>query len=142
MFRNFGIICGLVCLLFLAGCGRGSSTFLPAGKTPVAGTVSWAFVATGNTHTVAIKSDGTLWAWGSNSDGQLGDGTDVDKNTPVQIGSDTHWKFVSAGSDHTVAIKSDGTLWAWGNLISANLPLIAISVPELCQLWQLPSRAV
>lgn len=66
-------------------------------------------------HTFAIKSDGTLWAWGANSSGQLGDGTNGSKNLPVQIGSDSTWADVSAGHEHTVAIKSDGTLWTWGS---------------------------
>ena len=70
-------------------------------------------LAAGDAHTVEIKSDGTLWAWGSNADGQLGDGTTTAKNSPVQTGSDK-WVSVAAGSFHTVAIKSDGTLWAWG----------------------------
>ncbi|MCL2175350.1 MAG: hypothetical protein FWB73_04815 [Treponema sp.] len=73
----------------------------------------YASVSAGDSHTVAIKTDGTLWAWGANSSGQLGDGTWYEsKNTPVQIG--TGYASVSAGDDHTVAIKTDGTLWAWG----------------------------
>jgi alpha-tubulin suppressor-like RCC1 family protein len=71
-------------------------------------------IAAGEYHTVAIGSDGTLWAWGYNYYGQLGDGTTTDRHSPVQIGTDTNWVFVAAGSIHTVALKSDGTLWAWG----------------------------
>ena len=74
----------------------------------------WAYVAAGNSHTVAIRTDGTLYAWGSNSSGQLGDGTAVDKNTPTRIGTDTDWESVAAGYYHTVAVKTDGTLYAWG----------------------------
>lgn len=61
-----------------------------------------------------IKSDGTLWAWGSNNNLQLGDGTSINKNIPTQIGTGTDWLQVSVGGAHTLAIKSDGTLWAWG----------------------------
>jgi len=76
----------------------------------------WKEISAGGSHTVAIKNDGTLWAWGSNSRGQLGDGTTVDKNTPIQIGTDTDWSIVRAGrQDFNLAIKTDGTLWAWGN---------------------------
>ena len=65
-------------------------------------------------HTLAVKTDGTLWAWGSNNRGQLGDGTTISKNYPVQIGTDTDWATVAAGLNHSIAIKSNGTLWGWG----------------------------
>ncbi len=69
--------------------------------------------AAGYYHNLALKSDGTLWAWGNNFHGQLGDGTTTDRYFPTQVGSDT-WVSVTAGGYHTVALKSDGTLWAWG----------------------------
>jgi len=71
-------------------------------------------VAAGMNHTLALKSDGTLWAWGYNVSGQLGDGTTTQRNSPVHIGSDNKWVSISAGGYHTLALKSDGTLWAWG----------------------------
>jgi alpha-tubulin suppressor-like RCC1 family protein/uncharacterized protein YfaP (DUF2135 family) len=76
---------------------------------------NWKSVAVGSHFTVAIKNDGTLWAWGENSYGQLGDGTTVSKSTPTQIGIGSNWKSVAAGGYHTVAVKNDGTLWAWGS---------------------------
>ena len=81
----------------------------------------WQSVSAGDNHTVAIKTDGTLWAWGYNSNGQLGDLTNIDKNIQTQIGSATNWQSVSAGDNHTVAIKTDGTLWAWGYNSSGQL---------------------
>lgn len=77
--------------------------------------------ALGDYHTLAIKTDGTLWAWGSNTFGQLGDGTTIDKNIPVQIGTDTNWVEVTTGRQHSTALKSNGTLWAWGFNGNSNL---------------------
>ena len=75
---------------------------------------NYLMVSAGNAHSLGVKSDGTLWAWGRNEDGELGDGTITNRHSPVQIGSDTTWAMVSAGSVHSLAVKSDGTLWAWG----------------------------
>lgn len=61
-----------------------------------------------------MKTNGTLWAWGNNYAGQLGDGTTVSKNAPIQIGTETNWVLISAGGSHSLATKSDGTLWGWG----------------------------
>ena len=70
-------------------------------------------MATGNSHTVALKADGTLWAWGFNEKGQLGNGTNTNSNTPVRVNLEGVIAVTAAG-DHTVALKNDGTLWAWG----------------------------
>ena len=76
----------------------------------------WKEISAGDAHTLAIKNDGTLWAWGRNNKSQMGDGTTVDKNTPTQIGTDTDWAIVSAsGMIHSLAIKTNGTLWTWGD---------------------------
>jgi alpha-tubulin suppressor-like RCC1 family protein len=75
---------------------------------------NWSTIACCQNHTVGLKPDGTLWAWGLNSFGQIGDGTNTDKNTPAQIGSDTNWSTIATGYEHTIALKADGTLWTWG----------------------------
>lgn len=65
----------------------------------------------------AIKTDGTIWAWGENAAGQLGQNNTTDTNSPVQIGSDTNWKQLAGdnnGGGKFVAIRTDGTLWGWG----------------------------
>ena len=81
----------------------------------IAGGTNWKQVACGYSHTNVIKTDGTLWTWGYNTNGQLGDNTIVSKSSPVQtIAGGTNWKQVSAGFVHTAAIKTDGTLWLWG----------------------------
>ncbi len=81
----------------------------------------WTQVTAGRGHTLALKSNNTLWAWGSNTYGQLGNGTLVNRYSPVQIGSSIGWSSVSAGADHTLALKPDGTLWAWGRNGSGQL---------------------
>lgn len=75
---------------------------------------NWVKVSAGKRHTLAIKSDGTLWAWGYNLYGQLGDGTNSDRLSPVQVGSDMDWADVYGGFDYSLGLKKDGTLWAWG----------------------------
>lgn len=81
----------------------------------------WKAAAAGGNHTVAIRTNGTLWAWGRNADGQLGDGTNADSLTPVQVGIDRDWAMVVAGARHTLALKNGdvdalnrGRLYAWG----------------------------
>ena len=74
----------------------------------------WVSIAAGYAYTVALKSDGTLWAWGRNDNGQLGDGTTTSRLSPVRIGADNNWISIVAGAAHTIALKSDGTLWSWG----------------------------
>ncbi len=83
---------------------------LPSGVSAVS-------VAAGFEHSLAIGSDGNLYAWGYNSSGQLGDGTKTDRNTPVQVflPSGVSAVSVSAGDSHSFAIGSDGNLYAWGN---------------------------
>lgn len=75
---------------------------------------SWSKISSGNLHCMAIKTDGTLWAWGINDSGQLGLGNTSNRSSPVQVGLLSDWQFVSCGRAITAAIKTDGTLWAWG----------------------------
>ncbi len=102
----------------------GDNTTFTSRSTPrqefTSGT-NWKQVDCGAYHTAAIKTDGTLWAWGRNSHGQLGDNTTTNRLTPRQeIASSTNWKQVACGY-HTAAIKTDGTLWAWGRNSSGQL---------------------
>jgi alpha-tubulin suppressor-like RCC1 family protein len=77
-------------------------------------------IAAGGNHSIVLKDDGTVWACGWNSFGQLGNGTKVDSNVLVQVkgeggeGNLTGVKAISAGDYHFVALKYDGTVWAWG----------------------------
>ena len=91
----------------------GASTWV---RTPVrVGTdADWKLVAAGGNHTLSLKTDGTLWAWGYNAKGQLGLRDNINRFSPTQIDTEADWKLVAAGGNHTLAIKTDGTLWAWG----------------------------
>ncbi len=71
-------------------------------------------IAGGSFHSLALRSDSTVWAWGSNVDGQLGDSTTTDSPVPVQVHGLTNVIAIAAGGSHSLALKSDSTLWAWG----------------------------
>lgn len=75
---------------------------------------TWTTISSFLFHNLALKSDGTLWAWGYNEYKQLGDGTVTNRNYPFKIGNENTWTSVSAGALHSLAVKTDGTLWTWG----------------------------
>ena len=88
-------------------------------------------VAAGGDFTVALKTDGTLWAWGGNDYGQLGNGTVVSAAQPVQVLDQV--TAVSAGDYHVAAIRADGTLWTWGDNLYGQLgdgTLNSVSAPQ------------
>ena len=96
------------------GLGDNTTVHKSSPVTTAGGGTNWKQVAAGYYHTAAIKTDGTLWTWGFNAQGQLGDNTTVNKSSPVTTaGGGTNWKQVTGG-DHTAAIKTDGALWTWG----------------------------
>ena len=72
------------------------------------------WVATTDTHTAVVHADGTLWTWGANGNGQLGDGTATDRLTPARVGADSAWQRVAVSNGNTFALKRDGSLWSWG----------------------------
>jgi len=78
-------------------------------------------VAAGNNHSLALKSDQTVWAWGLNSSGQLGDGTTGNHSTPVQVSSLTSAIAIAAGLNHSLALKADGSVVAWGSNTNGQL---------------------
>jgi len=84
---------------------------LPAKVLQLANVVK---ISAGWNHSMALKNDGTVWTWGSNADGQLGDGTPEWSNVPVQAKGLTGVIAISAGYRYSLALKNDGTVWAWG----------------------------
>jgi alpha-tubulin suppressor-like RCC1 family protein len=85
-------------------------------------------IAAGSSHSLAVSDHGTVWAWGSNSSGQLGDDTLLEKTEPIIISAlnpaeSVRVIQVAAGLGSSYALKSDGTVWAWGNNVSGKLGL-------------------
>lgn len=106
------------------GNGTINTTGCKCNPTPgaVSGLTNVIAVSGGANHSLALKSDGTVWAWGLNSNAQLGDGTTTNRLTPVQvrigIGGSNYINdiiAIDAGGYHNLALKSDGTVWAWGD---------------------------
>ena len=93
------------------GAAAGDNKLIP---TQVGTAKDWSQISAGFVSCRAIKTDGSLWAWGSNSGGQYGNGSNLPSKIPIQIGTNKDWKEVSIGETFSVALKSNGTLWAWG----------------------------
>ena len=102
----------LLCVVLLLGLVTPAATAVEVEATSAFQTTP--MIAAGRDHTVALRSDGTVWAWGNNCFGRLGDGTTTDRRTPVQVRNLNNVVAVAAGFYHTVALRSDGTGWAWG----------------------------
>jgi alpha-tubulin suppressor-like RCC1 family protein len=95
--------------------GDGTSGIDRRDVTHVGTDADWATVAAGPDSSFAVKTNGSLWAWGWNGNGVLGDGSTTNRLAPVRIGTDNDWSAISAGWLHTLALKTDGSLWAWGS---------------------------
>ena len=101
--------------------GNGSTT---ASSTPVQVTglpTTVTAIAAGGYFSLALLSNGTVWAWGSNNSGQLGNGTTTDSSIPVQVSGLTGVTSITGGVYHALAVRSDGTLWAWGYNVDGQL---------------------
>jgi hypothetical protein len=118
------LIFALACLIFAVcaaagGCsasvtiGPPTPTANPEPASSTAAADGWAAVTCGTYDTVALRRNGTLWAWGTNY-GMLGLGDPKNRYTPTQVGHDHDWKAVYQGSGYTLAVKRDDSLWAWG----------------------------
>ncbi|MCL2707010.1 MAG: hypothetical protein FWE97_02455, partial [Dehalococcoidia bacterium] len=78
-------------------------------------------IVSGDSHTIALMNDESVWAWGLNTNGQLGNGTTISSNTPVQVSGLTNVTAIAAGGTHNLAIRTDGTVRAWGNNLNGQL---------------------
>jgi alpha-tubulin suppressor-like RCC1 family protein len=78
-------------------------------------------IAAGNFHSLALKNDGTVWTWGSNSLGQLGNGNYADSNVPVQVSNIAGVVAIAGGDAHSLALKNDGSVWSWGDNLGGQL---------------------
>src|SRR5690606_31035614 len=90
--------------------------------SPVAVLTDAVAIAAGLRHSLAVRTDGTVWAWGENgSEGRLGDGTTFRRLSPVQVSGLTGIADVAAGATHSRALGADGTVWAWGGNVDGQL---------------------
>ena len=93
---------------------RSTASIAPS-PTEVAGLDGVIAVSAGRGFTAALKADGTVWTWGANASGQLGDGTTTDRASPVQVTGLRDVVGIASGGTHALALKRDGTVWAWGS---------------------------
>ena len=95
------------------GTGNLTNSLIPV--SVVGGFTDWRQVNAGACHSIGVRCDGTAWAWGRGGSGQLGDGTTVNKSSPVGVaGGFTDWCQVSAGNQHSLGVRTNGTAWGWG----------------------------
>jgi alpha-tubulin suppressor-like RCC1 family protein len=93
-----------------------SYLFRRSSPVQVGALTTWSGVGAGQIHVLAIKTDGTIWGWGDNVFGQLGQNSNwaTPKSSPVQIGALTNWSKIAAGGNNSAAITSSGAIWLWG----------------------------
>ncbi|OXM87400.1 fibronectin type III domain-containing protein [Paenibacillus rigui] len=94
--------------------GNGTTSSNSPSPQQIAGLTGIIAVSAKEAHTLALKNDGTVWAWGYNDSGQLGDGSTLTRLTPQKVSGITNVSEIAAGGSHSLAIKTDGTVWAWG----------------------------
>lgn len=106
--------------------GIGSHKQSVARPHQVGSATDWRQVAGGYVFACGIREPGTLWCWGDNQLGQLGQGDHgigTERSRPAQVGQDTDWADVDSGDEHACATRSEGTLWCWGSNFKGELGL-------------------
>jgi alpha-tubulin suppressor-like RCC1 family protein len=91
-------------------------------------------ISAGGDHTLALRNDGSIWAWGSNDAGKLGDGTTTNRHTPVRVQELTEITAVSGGGFHTVALRNDGNVWEWG--LMGQRSSVGMSLDGTMSVWR------
>lgn len=126
--------------------GNGSSISQSATPVVVAGLNDVIALEAGSLHGLALKADGTVWAWGHNGSGQLGDGTTTSRGTAAQIGGLPTVVRIAAGAGQSFAITADGSVWAWGRNLHGQVgnasqtnQLTPIQIAGPGMGWQLPA---
>jgi alpha-tubulin suppressor-like RCC1 family protein len=109
-------------LNFYGQLGVNDTTYRSTPVTTLLGGNNWKSIASGKSHTVALKTDETLWSWGGNNSVQLGVNDNTHRSTPVTtLLGGNNWKSIACGGYHTIALKTDGTLWSWGSNLFGQL---------------------
>jgi len=102
--------------------GDNSTTDRSSPVSVVGGFLDWVQISAGTYHTIALRANGSAWAWGRNFNGRLGDDTTTNRSSPVSVvGGFADWIQVSAGYAHTIALRANGSAWAWGSNSSGQL---------------------
>ena len=108
------------------GLNEAGDSLYRSSPTQVGVATNWNKVSAGPFHSLATKTDGTLWSWGNNAQGGLGLNTSTiyNRSSPTQVGVATNWNLIATSVSYAAAViatKTDGTLWTWGNNITGNL---------------------
>lgn len=107
----------------MQGCAGNVWRALGAFNTVFSGSQAWQVLASSWDYSCGIKQDGSLWCWGGNGNGQIGNNSTVIQNTPLHIQTSQTWKHVATGRFHTCAVRSDDTLWCWGSNLAGRTGL-------------------
>ena len=102
--------------------GDNSITSRSSPVSVVGGFSDWTQASAGTFHNLGVRANGSLWAWGNNSSGRLGDDSITNRSSPVSVvGGFSDWTQASAGDLHSLGVRANGSAWAWGSNTSGRL---------------------